>query len=235
MGRYFECVKLWQATRLARHWGVPLLLLLCGLSLARSSTVVAAGKPDNGGTIVWAVHESMPTFDLHYETTYVAAQPITPIYNGLLTFDVYKNEEIVGDLAERWEVANEGKQLTFFLRKGVKFHDGADFTCADAKYSIDKLADPKRAHRAFVAILENIYEGAKCSDDFTLVVSLKQPSAAVLTMLAGAQAVMMQAGIAERFDRKDPKFLVGTGPFKFKSYTSGGRFSGRAQPPVLET
>jgi ABC-type transport system substrate-binding protein len=94
----------------------------------------------------------MPTFDLHYETTYIAAQPITPIYNGLLTFDVYKNEEIVGDLAERWEVVNEGKQLTFFLRKGVKFHDGADFTCADAKYSIDKLADPKRAHRTSRAL-----------------------------------------------------------------------------------
>jgi peptide/nickel transport system substrate-binding protein len=61
-------------------------------------------------------------------------------------------------------------------------------------------------------------------------VSLKQPSAAVLTMLAGAQAVMMQAGIAERFDRKDPKFLVGTGPFKFKSYTSGVDFQAERNP-----
>ena len=84
-------------------------------------------------------------------------------------FDVYDNEKIVGDLAERWEIANEGKRLTFFLRQGVKFHDGKAFTCADAKYSIDKLADPKRANRAFVAILENIYEKSTCENDSTMV------------------------------------------------------------------
>ena len=43
-----------------------------------------------------------------------------PIYNGLLTFDVYDNEKIVGDLAERWEVAPDGKQITFSLRRGVE-------------------------------------------------------------------------------------------------------------------
>ena len=62
-----------------------------------------------GGTIVWAVHESMPDFDIHYEGTYIAAQPIGPLYNGLLTFDVYNNEKIVGDLAERWEISR-GRQ-----------------------------------------------------------------------------------------------------------------------------
>src|ERR671914_380285 len=63
-----------------------------------------------------------------------------------------------------------------------------------------------------------------------LVVSLKQPSAALLTMLGGAHAVMMKAGIAERVDRKDPKFLVGTGPFKFKSYTPGVDFRAERNP-----
>jgi peptide/nickel transport system substrate-binding protein len=49
-------------------------------------------------------------------------------------------------------------------------------------------------------------------------------------MLAGAHAVMMQAGIAERFDRKDPRFLVGTGPFKYKSYTPGVDFQAERNP-----
>ena len=172
----------------------------------------------------------MPDFDIHYQTTYIAAQPVGPIYNGLLTFDVYNNEQIVGDLAERWEVAPDGKQITFSLRRGVKFHDGTDFTCADAKYSLDKLADPKRANRAFVAVLEEVFDSATCTDDATLVLTLKQPSAALLTMLAGAHAVMMKAGIAERVDRKDPKFLVGTGPFKFKSYTPGVEFRAERNP-----
>src|SRR5438128_11821039 len=59
---------------------------------------------------------------------------------------------------------------------------------------------------------------------------LKEPSAVVLTMLAGAHAVMMKAGIAERVDRKDPKFLIGTGPFKYKSHTPGVDFRAERNP-----
>ena len=66
------------------------------------------------------------------------------------------------------------------------------------------------------------------------MLSLKEPSAAVLTMLAGAHAVMMKAGIAEQVDRKDPKFLVGTGPFKYKSHTPGIDFRAERNPQLLE-
>jgi len=206
------------------------LLVAWALILADRTYVLAAESHDKGGTIIWAVHEGMPDFDLQYMTTYIGAQPIGPLYNGLLTFDVYNNEQIVGDLAERWEVAPDGKQITFSLRRGVKFHDGTDFTCADAKYSLDKIADPKRSDRTFVSIMEVVFESSTCTDDATLVVNLKQPSAALLTMLAGAHAVMMKAGIAERVDRKDPKFLVGTGPFKFKSYTPDVEFRAERNP-----
>src|SRR4249919_2596912 len=124
----------WEAPWRAGRWGLALVLLVVlGRSLGDHACGWAATSPDRGGTIVWAVHESMPSFDLHYETSYVVAQPIGPLYNGLLTFDVYDNEQIVGDLAERWEITDRGKRITFTLRQGVKFHDGADFTCADAK------------------------------------------------------------------------------------------------------
>jgi peptide/nickel transport system substrate-binding protein len=112
----------------------------------------------------------------------------------------------------------------------VKFHDGADFTCADAQYSLDKLADRNRADPTFVGVLEPVYAGSSCADDFTLVLSLKQPSAAIMTLLSGAHAAMMKKGIAEAVDRKDPKFLVGTGPFKFKSYTPGVDFQAERNP-----
>src|SRR5215217_5105792 len=206
------------------------LAMAVGLVVAWRAPMDAAAQPRKGGTIVWAVHEGMPDFDIHYQGTYIAAQPIGPLYNGLLTLDVYANETIVGDLAERWEVAPDGKQITFALRQGVKFHDGSAFTCADAQYSLEKLADPKRAAPGFVTLMESIFAGASCPDDLTLVLSLKKPSAVVLTVLAGAHAVMMKAGIAERVDRKDPKFLVGTGPFKYKSHTPGVDFQAERNP-----
>jgi peptide/nickel transport system substrate-binding protein len=148
------------------------------------------------------------------------------MYNGLVTQDPYNDGKIVGDLAERWEISEDGKRITFFLHKGVKFHDGTPFACADAHYSLDKLADRKRAHPTFVTVVEEVDESSNCADDLTLVVSLKRPSAAFMTLLAGAHAAMMKKGIGEAIDRKDTKFLVGTGPFKFKSYTPGVGFSG---------
>jgi peptide/nickel transport system substrate-binding protein len=231
MRRYCVRARPWSVPLYVWLWRLTLLLLaIWGYTLDDAAPVGAAEQPSKGGTIVWAVHEGMPDFDIHYQGTYIAAQPIGPIYNGLLTFDMYDNEKIVGDLAERWEVAPDGKQITFALRKGVKFHDGADFTCADAKYSLEKLTDPKRATPTFVTIMENVFASASCADDFTLVLSLKKPSAVVLTLLAGAHAVMMKAGIAEQIDRKDPKFLVGTGPFKYKSHTPGVDFRAERNP-----
>jgi peptide/nickel transport system substrate-binding protein len=172
----------------------------------------------------------MPSFDIHHDTSYILAQPVGPIYNGLVTQDPYNNGKIIGDLAERWEISEDGKRITFFLHKGVKFHDGSPFSCADAQYSMDKLADRKRTHPTFVTVVEEVYEASTCADDFTLVVSLKRPSAALMTLLSGAHAAMMKKGIAEAVDRKDTKFLIGTGPFKFKSYTPGVDFQAERNP-----
>ncbi len=146
MRRYCVRQRPWSVPPHVWLWRLPLLFLaVLGYTLGDGTPVGAADQPGKGGTIIWAVHESMPHFDIHVEGSYILAQPVGPLYNSLLTFDLYNNEKIVGDLAERWEVAPDGKQITFALRKGVKFHDGSDFTCADAKYSVDKLADPKRA------------------------------------------------------------------------------------------
>src|SRR5262245_26497377 len=151
------CITPWNYTRRGGRRGLMVMLaVIMGLMLVGHPGAVVAAQPDKGGTIIWAVHEGMPDFDIHYQTTYITAQPVGPIYNGLLTFDVYDNEKIVGDLAERWEVAPDSKQITFALHKGVKFHDGSDFTCTDAKYSLDKLADPNRTNRALVGVLEKV-------------------------------------------------------------------------------
>jgi peptide/nickel transport system substrate-binding protein len=224
------CRRLWEHARRVGRWKLTVLLVVLGLTLIAHAGAMAADPPDRGGTIIWAVHEGMPHFDIHVDGSYILAQPVGPLYNSLLTFDLYNNEKIVGDLAERWEVAPDGKQITFALRKGVKFHDGSDFTCADAKYSVEKLADPKRAAPALVAMMENIFVSATCRDDFTLLMALKQPSPAILALLADGHTVMMKADIAEQVDRKDPKFLVGTGPFKYKSHTPGIDFRAERNP-----
>src|SRR5438132_13074161 len=78
--------------------------------------------------------------------------------------------------------------------------------------------------------MQNVVASVTCADDATLVLALKQPSAAILTWLADTHAAIMKAGIAEQVDRKDPKFLVGTGPFKYKSHTPGVDFHAERNP-----
>ena len=53
------------------------------------------------------------------------------VFSGLLTMN--NNEEIIPDLAESWDVSDDGLTYTFKLHKGVKWHDGEDFTSADVK------------------------------------------------------------------------------------------------------
>jgi peptide/nickel transport system substrate-binding protein len=207
-----------------------MLVIGLGLMPLGSAALYAGEQPQKGGIVLWAVHESMPTFDTHFDTSYILAQPVAPLYNGLVTQDPYNDGKIVSDLAEQWEVSGDGQRITFFLHKGVKFHDGSPFTCADAQYSLDKLADRKRTSPTFVAVVEEVYDSSRCADDFTLAVSLKRPSAALMTLLSGAHAGMMKKGMAETVDRKDTKFLVGTGPFRFKSYTPGVDFQAERNP-----
>src|SRR5687768_8638680 len=92
-----------------RSWGFYALgcLLTFGLGLMPwgGTTAYAGESPQKGGIVVWAVHESMPTFDMHHDTSYILAQPVAPLYNGLVTQDPYNEGKIIGDLAERWEIA----------------------------------------------------------------------------------------------------------------------------------
>ena len=68
------CRKSWDHARRIGRWGVAaVLLVVWALILADHAYVVAAEQPSKGGTIIWAVHEGMPDFDIHYQT-----EPISP-------------------------------------------------------------------------------------------------------------------------------------------------------------
>ena len=66
------------------------------------------------------------------------------VFNGLIKYD--KDVNIVGDLAESWEISRDGLVITFHLRKGVRWHDGRPFTAADVLYTYRVTVDPEDAH-----------------------------------------------------------------------------------------
>ena len=108
----------------------------------------ATFRPDpaakRGGTLRYAVHNAPAHFDVHQSGTVANIGPQSPMYDTLLRRSPKDGQTIIPDLAQRWEISPDNKKYTFHLRKGVKFHDGADFTAEDVKATYDRIRNPPK-------------------------------------------------------------------------------------------
>src|SRR5438445_553667 len=129
---------------LVRFAGLVLVLLV-----ARG--VHAQERPRYGGELVYVVPTEPASYDAHREGTFALIHPLAPIYSTLLRFDPTDRTgtKVVGDIAESWTIAKDGRTYTFKLRRGVKFHDGSDLTSKDVKDPNAQVA-AVRAERAHV-------------------------------------------------------------------------------------
>src|SRR2546428_711084 len=106
-------------------------VLIAGLvAMTLAGPAGAQDTPRFGGELIFAVPSEMPSYDAHRESTFGIVHPMAPHYSTLLRVDPMdrSGSKVVGDLAESWTVARDGRTYTFRLRRGVKFHDGAEFT-----------------------------------------------------------------------------------------------------------
>jgi peptide/nickel transport system substrate-binding protein len=133
------------------------------------------------------------------------------------------------DLAEKWEISKDGLTWTFYLRKGVTWHDGKPFTADDVKFSLDLYADPKVS-----SILQGNLEpvaGVEAVNPTTIKVVTKQPYSSLVELLCYLTFMLPKHLLAgQEFNRsKFPQeFLrrpVGTGPFKFGEHIAGDHFT----------
>jgi len=97
-----------------------------------------------GGTLRYAVHNAPAHFDVHQSGTVANIGPQSPMYDTLLRRHPKDGQTIIPDLAWKYEISPDGKVYTFHLRKGVKFHDGADFTAEDVKATYERIARPPK-------------------------------------------------------------------------------------------
>ena len=111
-----------------------------GSAAAQDATFRPDPAAKRGGTLRYAVHNAPAHFDVHQSGTVANIGPQSPMYDTLLRRSPKDGQTIIPDLAQRWEISPDGKKYTFHLRKGVKFHDGADFTAEDVKATYDRIA-----------------------------------------------------------------------------------------------
>jgi peptide/nickel transport system substrate-binding protein len=111
---------------------------------AQDATLRPDPAAKRGGTLRYAVHNAPAHFDVHQSGTVANIGPQSPMYDTLLRRSPKDGQTIIPDLAWKWEISPDGKKYTFYLRKGVKFHDGADFTAEDVKATYDRIAHPPK-------------------------------------------------------------------------------------------
>ncbi len=174
--------------------------------------------PKRGGTLNLRVSQGWPIRDT-YDARGSFAQVITqPMMNGLITTNPYNfqsSEELIGDLAQSWQVSASGTVITFRLNQGVQWHDGKPFTSKDVAYSYNRGINPPAPTVTFLRSRLSIIDKIETPDDTTVVITIKSPSVYFLRGLALNFAQIMPAHVPDMTEFN--KAILGTGPFKVVS------------------
>ncbi len=199
-----------------------------GLALvAALAWTAAAQTPKTGGVLNVMLREDLPQgFATHESSTYSTSFPSMPCFNNLVIFDQSKAVEsldtIVGDLAERWSWQDNYKNLVFFLRRDVKWHDGKPFTSKDVKYTFDMLREaPEAQAKLRINPRKDWYanvDAIEAPDTHTVVFRMKRPQPSILMMLASGYTPIYAAHVPPASYRTG---CIGTGPFKLKEWRKG--------------
>jgi peptide/nickel transport system substrate-binding protein len=152
------------------------------------------------------------------------------VYNGLVKYD--KDMNIVGDLAESWDITAKGLVITFHLRKGVKWHDGQPFTAADVLYTYQVTVDPKTP-TAYAEDFRAVKK-AEALDDYTFRVTYDKPFAPALISWSSSilpRHLLLGKDITQSPLKRHP---IGTGPYKFKEWVAGQKIVLVSSPDYFE-
>jgi peptide/nickel transport system substrate-binding protein len=203
----------------------------CSTSDSRpASTSISASTPVTGDSLVeGTIGEAstlIPILASDSSSHAVAGQ----LYNGLVKYD--KNLNIICDLAESFDISKDGLTITFNLRRGVKWHDGAPFTARDVLYTFRVTVDPKTP----TAYAEDFKQVKTISalDDYRVRVTYGEPFAPAL---ASWGMSILPAHLLEGQDiTKSPlaRKPVGTGPYRFKEWISGQKIVLEANSEYFE-
>lgn len=152
------------------------------------------------------------------------------VYNGLVRYD--KDLKLEGELAESWDISKDNLTITFHLRHGVTWHDGAPFTSADVLYTYQVYTDPKTP-TAYAESYRQVAH-AEAPDDLTFRVTYEKPYAPALG--SWGVAIMPKHLLEKGELTKSPlsRKPIGTGPFRLVEWKPGETLVLESNPDYFE-
>jgi peptide/nickel transport system substrate-binding protein len=218
------------AERFRSHHALLTIVALAVLVALAIPLGAQAETPRRGGVLLAVIGADPPSLDPHQESTFATLQLVAPLYSTLLQTDPYAYPKIIGDLATEWKISPDALTYTFKIRQGVKFHDGTVLTAADVKATYDKLIFPPEGVRSIRKAAYSAVTSVQAPDASTVVFKLKHASASLLENLASPWNVIYPKKYLDNDPNHFMRNVVGSGPFKFKSYTRGATFEGERNP-----
>ncbi len=202
---------------------LALLLCWCDTALAQRS----------GGMLRIFQRETPTTASILEEGNAATVVAFMPIFNNLVMFDpaVPQNsdESIVPDLAESWSWNEDKTELSFTLRRGVKWHDGTPFTSSDVECTLNLLTN--RARNPLRSNPRGAWFGnvkfARSKTDHDVTIHLNRPQPSLLAMLASGLTPIYPCHVPLAQMRLKP---VGTGPFVLDAFDKFDRIRLKRNP-----
>jgi peptide/nickel transport system substrate-binding protein len=190
-------------------------LVGCSSSSSPATTPAAGGgSPKRGGHLRVGLSSGSPsdTLDPNHVASSMDVSRAEQLFDSLTIYD--RNGKVQLSLADEMTPNSDASVWTIRVRKGVTFHNGKPLTADDVMHSFFNIVDPK-APGSFAAALAGLdIAGMKKVDTLTAQIPFHAPLASLPDLLAAYTTFVIPVGF-------DPKNPVGTGPFKYQSFTPG--------------
>ena len=219
-----------------------------------ASMFLATGQAHAAKTLVYCSEGSPEIFNAALVTAGTTLDASSrQIYNRLAEFEIGTTNIIPG-LAERWTISEDGKEYTFFLRKGVKFHTAKyfvpsrDFNADDILFTFNRQLKKDHSYHTVNGGTYEYFEGVGMGsliedivkiDDYTVKFILNRPESPFIANLAMDFASITSAEYAEQQEQKGNKeaydhLPIGTGPFQFVAYQKDAVIRYKANPDYFK-
>ncbi len=223
---------------------------------AATESAGETGRPESGSatqdtTRLVQLFVDPPTIDPHVTTDATSARIIVEVFGGLVT--IAPSLDVVPDLAESWDISDDGRVYTFHLRPDAKFHDGKPVTAHDVQWSLERATNPLTESPVADQYLGDIVgveeklagdaltiSGVRFIDDHTIEIKIDEAKSYFLAKLTYPTGFILDKENVEANPRNWFREPNGTGPFRLTEYRVGETLKlGRNEnyhlgPPMLE-
>ena len=219
---------------------VGAIFTLSGCGAGATVKSQSAGESQSGApgatttsTLNLAVGSDFKTLDAALAGDGQTIEAVNLIYAGLLRYTGTVNSDVTGALAESWKWSDDGKSITFKLRKGLTFSDGTPLTADDVAFTFTRLLDPKtkapyqgsftniKGASDFIKGNAKTVAGIVVIDPQTIRFDLDKPAPYFLNQVALPTAGIVSRQAVEKYGDTFGEHPLGAGPFALSKWDRG--------------